>query len=88
MTIKLTNAKKQKKRRPYPPKYRAECAKKIRRTRPWEKSTGPKTAEGKQKIRRNAYKHGFRSEDMLEIRALLRRQRQFVRDILARHNSG
>jgi hypothetical protein len=30
----------------------------IQQWRPWEKSTGPKTAEGKAKVSRNAYKGG------------------------------
>jgi hypothetical protein len=33
----------------------------ILEIRPWEKSTGAKTAEGKQKSRMNAFKHGCRS---------------------------
>ena len=33
----------------------------IRNWKPWEKSTGAKTAEGKEKSKMNAYKHGARS---------------------------
>lgn len=32
----------------------------IREKRPWDKSSGPKTAEGKAKSSRNAYKGGTR----------------------------
>ena len=30
----------------------------IKNWKPWEKSTGAKTAEGKEKSKMNAYKHG------------------------------
>jgi hypothetical protein len=32
----------------------------IQRWKPWEKSTGPRTAEGKAKVARNSYKGGVR----------------------------
>lgn len=60
---------------------RAKQAENIRKTKPWEHTTGPKTEEGKLAIRRNAYKHGFRSEDMREICRLLRWQRDFVKAV-------
>ncbi len=37
---------------------RARQAKLIRQWRPWEKSTGPRTQEGKVKVAQNAYKGG------------------------------
>ncbi len=39
---------------------RARQSEAIRRWRPWERSTGPKTAEGKAKVSRNGYKGGWR----------------------------
>lgn len=39
----------------------------IQRWRPWEKSTGPKTAEGKAIVARNGYKGGAARE---KLRAL------------------
>ncbi len=39
----------------------------IKRWKPWEKSTGAKTQEGKEKSKMNSLKHGGRS---LEIRLL------------------
>ena len=43
------------------PEHRRLRAALIRKWRPWEKSTGPKTPEGKAKVSRNAYKGGTRA---------------------------
>lgn len=40
------------------PEGRARQAKLIRRWRPWEKSTGPKSEAGKVTVSQNAYKGG------------------------------
>lgn len=40
------------------PERRARQSELIRSWRPWEKTTGPKTAEGKAKVSRNAYTGG------------------------------
>ncbi len=40
------------------PERRARQAKLIQQWRPWEKSTGPKTKTGKEKVSQNAYKGG------------------------------
>jgi hypothetical protein len=40
---------------------RATHAAAIRRWKPWEKSTGPRTATGKARAAQNAYKHGRRA---------------------------
>jgi hypothetical protein len=42
------------------PEHRAKRAELIRRWRPWEKSTGPKTAEGKARSARRGFKGGTR----------------------------
>ena len=42
------------------PERRARQAALIRTWRPWEKSTGPKTDEGKARAAQNAYKGGER----------------------------
>ncbi len=57
------------------PERRAAQRKAIHRWRPWEKSTGPKTTEGKDRVARNALKHGSRSKEG-------RRQLKALRDML------
>jgi hypothetical protein len=42
------------------PERRARQAEAIRRWRPWDQSTGPKTQAGKARVARNAYKGGHR----------------------------
>jgi hypothetical protein len=49
----------------------------IRRWRPWEKSTGPKSPEGKNKVSQNAFKGGGRKQ-LRELRRVLREQAQAV----------
>jgi hypothetical protein len=55
-----------------PPEHRARQSVAIRRWRPWEKSTGPTSPQGKATVARNAYKGGWR--------ALLRELRQALRE--------
>jgi hypothetical protein len=43
------------------PERRARQSEAIRRWRPWERSTGPKTAQGKTRVSRNAYRGGHRA---------------------------
>ena len=47
----------------------------IRRWRPWEKSTGPNTPEGKRKVSLNAYKGGARPL-LRTLARILREQKQ------------
>jgi len=46
---------------------RAKQAELIRQLKPWEKSTGPRTAKGKAKASRNSRKHGMRSQPAKDI---------------------
>lgn len=67
------------------PEKRARQAERMRKTKPWLKTTGPVTAEGKEAVKNNALKHGFRSREYKELCALLRVQAAFVKDIIASH---
>lgn len=40
------------------PERKARQAELIRQWKPWAKSTGPKTAKGRQRVARNAFKGG------------------------------
>jgi hypothetical protein len=42
-------------------KRRARQSSAIQRWRPWEKSTGPRTPQGKARVSRNAFRGGSRS---------------------------
>jgi hypothetical protein len=52
---------------------RARQARLIRKWRPWERSTGPRTAQGKARVSRNAYKGGMRAA-LRSLRRVLRHQ--------------
>jgi len=59
------------------PERRAKQAELIRQLKPWEKSTGPRTAKGKAKASRNSRKHGMRSQpakDIAKVRTEARRE--------------
>jgi hypothetical protein len=58
------------------PERRAKQAEKIRSWKPWEQSTGPKTALGKARASSNGFKGGVR----LEIRALTKTVNQLLRE--------
>lgn len=48
----------------------------IQRWKPWEKSTGPKTAEGKQKSAKRGYK-GAQRQQIREIARALREHKEY-----------
>lgn len=63
------------------PERRARQAALIRTWRPWEQSTGPRSAEGKARASRNADKGRQREKLralMREVSALLRKQREVL----------
>ena len=62
------------------PEHRALRAKIIHRWKPWEKSTGPKSAEGKKAVSQNPYKGGQRAL-MSEIRQALSEQAESLKAI-------
>lgn len=53
----------------------------IRRWKPWEKSTGPKTEEGKARVSLNAWKHGMRTRDLHEYEVLLDLNAAFLKQL-------
>lgn len=53
------------------PERRARQSEAIKRWKPWEKSTGAKTAEGKENSKMNAWKHGGRSKNIKKFLLLL-----------------
>ena len=53
------------------PEHRRLRAQLIRKWKPWEKSTGPKTPEGKDRVSRNADKGGAR-QLLREVAKMLR----------------
>lgn len=67
------------------PERRARQAQLIRNWKPWEKSTGPRTDEGKVKASSNSLKHGGRSmewrESLKRIHALLRQNRDALKRV-------
>lgn len=61
------------------PSRRAAQSTAIRRWQPWMCSTGPRTAEGKRRVSRNAYRGGHRPA----FRATMQR----LRELLAEHDN-
>ena len=59
------------------PERQARQAELIRRWRPWEKSTGPRSPAGKAKAAQNAYKGGTR-QLFRELARTLKAQRQVL----------
>jgi hypothetical protein len=65
------------------PERRARQAEAIKRWKPWEKSTGPRTDAGKAEAAQNAMKHGLRARGWLayqkRVNDLLRACRERLR---------
>lgn len=62
------------------PERRARQAELIKQWQPWEKSTGPNSAEGKVKASRNAYKGGERPQ-LREVAKALKKQEQLLAEM-------
>ncbi len=62
------------------PERRKKAAELIHDWKPWEKSTGPKTDEGKARVARNAYKGGTRKE-LRGLGKLLKELRENLREV-------
>lgn len=65
-------------RKSWSAEHRQKQAEAIRRWKPWKKSTGPRTVEGKNASRLNALKHGMHSAAGVEIAEALRHQQAFL----------
>lgn len=68
------------------PERRARQAELIRRWKPWQASTGPRTPDGKDKASRNAWKGGYRPAvraEWRELRLLLEDEIRETRHMLS-----
>jgi hypothetical protein len=66
------NGKKVKKyRRNLSPEFIEAARARILASKPWEKSTGPVTKEGKAKSSQNNFKHGRRGRTMIEVNRVI-----------------
>ena len=61
---------------------RARQAELIKQWRPWGKSTGPKSDEGKERVARNAWRGGHR-EQLRELARMVNAKIRTARDTLA-----
>ena len=66
------------------PEHRQRQAERIRQWRPWEKSTGPRSADGKAASALNALKHGARSAEALAAQRRIGDWLRQARDACAR----
>jgi hypothetical protein len=73
-------AKRSPKKSGWSPERRAKQAELIRASRPWLKSTGPRTDAGKARSAANATKHGFRSSAFVQR---VRDERRLIREAAA-----
>lgn len=55
------------------PERRQRQAELVRQWRPWAKSTGPRSLEGKERVSRNAWKGGHRSK-LLELTKMVNKE--------------
>ena len=62
------------------PEHRAMRAELIRRWKPWEKSTGPKSSEGKARSAMRGFKGGTR-ETLRELAKILREQAEAMKRV-------
>jgi hypothetical protein len=58
-------------RRNLSPDFIEAARQRILASKPWEKSTGPRTQEGKAKSSQNNFKHGRRSRTMIEVSRII-----------------
>ena len=68
--------------RTWTPEQKAAQAEKIRKWKPWENSTGPKTEAGKARAKMNAYTGGVYTQDWRLLRYALKLDRAFTRSLV------
>jgi hypothetical protein len=69
------------------PERRAQQAERIRQSRPWEKSTGPRTEAGKARSARNADKGGRWRIERERVRVLARMLAELQRTMRAQRKA-
>ncbi|NBX66648.1 MAG: hypothetical protein EBQ96_06615 [Proteobacteria bacterium] len=79
---KLNNPKTKVKRRGWAAKRRTLQRRNILKTKPWLKATGPRTRQGKDKSRQNAYRTGAYTAEMQCLRQVLKKQRDWLKAYL------
>jgi hypothetical protein len=72
--------------RNWSPEEREKHAAAMREWKPWKKSTGPKTPEGKAVSAQNAEKSGLYSAEMQLLKELMREQKRILK-LLTRHET-
>lgn len=60
---------------------RKKQAENCRQSKPWEHTTGPKTAEGKKRVSQNALTHGGTTKSMLNLHKALHMQSLFLKQL-------
>lgn len=68
------------------PERRAAARERALENKPWEKSTGPRTKDGKRISSGNAFRHGYRSDFISELRTYLHDQALFLKDVIDMRN--
>ncbi len=63
------------------PERRARQAELIRRWRPWETATGPRTQTGKDAVSRNAFRGGT-WRLLRELAGAMREQRKYLNEVI------
>ena len=62
------------------PQRRKKQSELIQKWKPWENSTGPRTAQGKTTSSMNAVKHGMRGAEMRSIESVIAALARFERE--------